>query len=128
MNNYIKSTELGGRILLALIFVTAGWQKIGGYAGTQAYMESVGVPGLLLPAVILLELGGGLAIIAGFMTRWVAAALALFCLASAALFHYNPAEQMQMILFMKNLALAGGFALLVVHGAGPWSLDARRAR
>lgn len=128
MNNYIKSTELGGRILLALIFVTAGWQKIGGYAGTQAYMESVGVPGLLLPAVILLELGGGLAIIAGFMTRWVAAALALFCLASAALFHYNPAEQMQMILFMKNLAMAGGFALLLVHGAGPWSLDARRAR
>ena len=128
MNNYIKSTELGGRILLALIFVTAGWQKIGGYAGTQAYMESVGVPGLLLPAVILLELGGGLAIIAGFMTRWVAAALALFRLASAALFHYNPAEQMQMILFMKNLAMAGGFALLLVHGAGPWSLDARRAR
>ena len=128
MNNYIKSTELGGRILLALIFVTAGWQKIGGYAGTQAYMESVGVPGLLLPAVILLELGGGLAIIAGFMTRWVAAALALFCLASAALFHYNPAEQMQMILFMKNLAMAGGFALLLVHGAGPWSLDARCAR
>lgn len=58
--------ELGGRVFIALIFVTAGYSKIGGYAGTAAYMESTGVPSLLLPLVIALELGGGLLIIAGF--------------------------------------------------------------
>ena len=117
--------ELGGRVFIALIFVVAGWGKIGGYAGTQAYMESVGVPGIMLPLVIALELGGGLLIIAGFQTRIVAFLLSGFCLVSAALFHANFADQMQSILFMKNVAMAGGFLFLVVHGAGAFSLDSR---
>jgi putative oxidoreductase len=117
--------ELGGRVFIALIFVVAGYSKIGGYAGTAAYMESTGVPSLLLPLVIALELGGGLLIIAGFQTRIVAFLLSGFCLASAALFHNNFADQMQSILFMKNVAIAGGFLFLVVHGAGTFSVDGK---
>lgn len=118
-------TDLAGRVLIALIFVAAGYGKIGGYAGTQAYMESVGVPGALLPLVIALELGGGIAIILGTFTRYAALGLAVFSLASAFLFHANFADQTQQILFMKNLAMAGGFLFLVGHGAGPLSLDAK---
>lgn len=117
--------ELGGRVFIALIFVVAGYSKIGGYAGTAAYMESTGVPSLLLPLVIALELGGGLLIIAGFQTRIVAFLLSGFCLASAALFHNNFADQMQSILLMKNVAIAGGFLFLVVHGAGTFSVDGK---
>jgi putative oxidoreductase len=84
------------------------------------------VPGMVLPLVIALEIGGGLAVIVGFLTRWAALGLALFCLAAALLFHRNFAEQMQMIMFMKNFAMAGGLLLLYVHGAGAFSIDARR--
>jgi len=126
MNTAEKSGDLIGRVLLAAMFLLAGIQKIGGYEGTQGYMEAMGVPGALLPAVIALEIGGALAIIAGFFTRWVAAALAGFTLAAAFLFHYQPEDQMQMILFLKNISIAGAFLILVARGAGPWSLDARR--
>ncbi len=119
---------LVGRVLLAAIFVWAGYGKIEAYAGTQAYMASQGVPGVLLPLVILLELGGGIAIIVGFFTRLTALALAGFCVASALLFHSNLAEQMQAILFMKNLAMAGGFLILAAHGPGDISLDNRQSR
>lgn len=124
MNNAII---LAARILLAQIFLLAGLGKLGaGYAATQGYMAAMGVPGILLPLVIALEIGGGLALIVGLLTRWAALGLALFCLASAAIFHTNFAEQMQMIMFMKNLAMAGGLLLLYVHGPGAWSIDARR--
>ncbi|MGB1560594.1 MAG: DoxX family protein [Sinimarinibacterium flocculans] len=114
--------ELAGRLLIALIFVGAGWSKIGGYAGTQAYMESVGVPGALLPLVIFAELGGGLAIVFGLLTRIAAGGLAVFSIASAVLFH-GGADPMQQIMFMKNLAIAGGLLFLVARGAGRISLD-----
>lgn len=123
MNNAIV---LLARLLLAQIFLLAGLSKISGYAGAQGYMESMGVPGALLPLVILLEVGGSLALILGFMTRWAALALAGFCVAAALIFHLKPDDQMQMIMLMKNLAMAGGFLLLYVHGAGAYSLDARR--
>lgn len=126
MNQLNTAADLGGRVLLALIFIIAGFDKIGGYEGTQAYMASQGVPGALLPLVILLELGGGIALVLGLFTRWVALALAGFSIASAVLFHFDPNDQMQMIQFMKNLAIAGGFLVLARHGAGAWSLDARR--
>jgi putative oxidoreductase len=119
---------LVGRVLLAAIFVFAGYGKIGAYEGTQAYMTSLGVPGMLLPLVILLELGGGIAIILGLFTRLTSIALAVFCIASALLFHSNMAEQMQVILFMKNLAMAGGFLILAAHGPGDISLDNRNSR
>ena len=128
MNKLNDFAELGGRILIASIFVLSGFTKIGGYAGTQGYMEAMGVPGALLPLVILTELGGGLLIVLGLWTRLAAFALAGFSLLSAALFHANFGDQVQMIMFLKNLAIAGGFLLLVAHGPGALSLDARRAR
>lgn len=128
MNTTEKSADLVGRILISLLFLGAGLDKIGGYAGTQAYMESAGVPGISLPLVIALEILGALAVILGFQTRIAAALLALFSIASAVLFHWVPGDQMQSIMFMKNLAIAGGFLFLVARGAGDWSLDARRSR
>lgn len=128
MNKLSDLAELSGRILLASIFVLSGFTKIGGYAGTQGYMEAMGVPGALLPLVILTELGGGLLIVLGLWTQLTALALAGFTLLAALLFHRNFGDPMQMILFLKNVAIAGGFLLLVARGAGPLSLDARRAR
>lgn len=116
---------LVGRVLLALMFVIAGWSKIGGYAGTQGYMEAMGVPGFMLPLVILLELGGGLAVVLGLFTRSIAVLLAGFTLMAAFIFHYQPADQMQMLMFMKNVSVAGGFLALAAAGAGAFSLDAR---
>ncbi|WP_421349772.1 DoxX family protein [Aeromonas veronii] len=116
---------LAGRVLLALMFVMAGWSKIGGYAGTQGYMEAMGVPGFMLPLVILLELGGGLAVVLGLFTRSLSVLLAVFTLMAAFIFHYQPAEQMQMLMFMKNVSVAGGFLALAAAGAGAFSVDAR---
>ena len=120
-----KYVNLVGRILLAHIFLLAGINKITGYSGTQGYMEAMGIPGMLLPLVILLEIGGGLALIAGWQTRLAAYALALFCIVSALIFHSNLGDQMQMILFMKNWAMAGGLLVLAANGAGAFSLDSR---
>jgi putative oxidoreductase len=114
-----------GRILISLIFVTSGFNKLMNFAGTQAYMESAGVPGILLPLAIAVELLGGLAVILGWHTRVAAFLLAGFSLLSAVLFHATPGDQMQMIMFMKNLALAGGFLMIVALGAGAYSLDNR---
>ncbi len=121
-----KYTNLAGRILLALIFLMAGLNKIGGYAGTQGYMESHGVPGALLPLVILVEVGGALALIVGWQTRIAAWALAGFTLLAALLFHNDFGNQMQLIMFMKNLAITGGLLVVAANGAGAFSLDARR--
>ena len=114
--------KLIGRILLALMFVLGGYSKIGGYAGTQAYMASAGVPGALLPLVIITELLGGLLIVVGYKTRLVALALAGFTLVATLLFHMAP-DPVQKIMFMKNLAITGGFLVLFASGAGRWSLD-----
>jgi putative oxidoreductase len=120
-----KLAELGGRVFLAAIFLISGLGKIGAYAGTAAYMTSVGVPGALLPLVIATEVLGGAAIVIGWKTRLVAFLLAGFTLLSAAIFHSNFADQIQTIMFLKNVAIAGGFLLLVANGAGAWSLDGR---
>jgi len=102
----------------------AGLNKMGaGYDGTAGYMDSMGVPGGLLPLVILTELVGGLMIILGFKIKWAALALAGFTLLAGIIFHGNFADQMQSILFMKNLAIAGGLLLLFNHGAGELSID-----
>ncbi|NCF61998.1 MAG: DoxX family membrane protein [Gammaproteobacteria bacterium] len=88
-------------------------------------MEAMGVPGILLPLVIALEILGGLAIIVGWHTRFVAFLLAGFTLLSAMLFHADFSDQMQMVMFMKNLALSGAFLVLVAQGAGAFSIDNR---
>lgn len=125
MNSLEKTADLAGRILIASLFLISGLGKISGYAGTQAYMQSAGVPGALLPLVIALEVLGAVAIIAGYRTRIAAALLAGFALVSGVLFH-SGGDAMQSIMLMKNVAIAGGFLFLVARGAGEWSLDARR--
>jgi putative oxidoreductase len=111
------------RLLASAIFITAGISKLGaGYAGTQAYMASAGVPASILPLVIMLEIGGGLALLFGFQTRLVAIVLAGFCIVAGLLFH-SGTDQMQQIMFMKNLAMAGGLLAFTVFGAGRLSLD-----
>jgi len=127
MKTWENSADLAGRVLLAAMFLLSGIGKISGYAGTQGYMESMGVPGALLPLVIALEILGALAVIVGLRTRLAAAGLALFTLAAGFIFH-GGADQMQQIMLLKNVAIAGGFLLLVARGAGDWSLDARRER
>jgi len=118
-------TNFAGRILLAVIFVLSGFQKLTHYSGTAQTLQHLGIPGMLLPLLILLELGGGLALVLGAYTRIVAVALAGFCLLTAFKVHYHPGDQMQMINFMKNLAMAGGFLILAAYGAGKMSLDHR---
>jgi len=125
MDKLVSFSAPVGRLLLALIFVVSGLNKLSGYAGTQAYMQAMGVPGALLPVVIALEILGGLAIILGWKTKVVAFLLAGFSLVTALIFHSNFADQMQMIMFMKNVAIAGGFLMLVAQGAGAYSLDNR---
>ncbi|CAG9932978.1 DoxX family protein [Candidatus Nitrotoga arctica] len=117
------SLALVARLLASVIFIGAGFSKLGaGYAGAQAYMASVGLPGELLPLVIGLEMGGGLALLLGFQTRLVAFALSVFCIVSAVLFH-SGADPMQQIMFMKNLAMGGGLMAFTLFGAGRMSLD-----
>jgi len=121
-----KISQFVARLFMGQIFLVSGIFKISGYEGTQGYMDAMGVPGMLLPLVILLEAGGGLAIIAGWQTKLVSIALAVFTVIAAVIFHSNFSDQMQTIMFMKNIAIAGGFILLAVHGAGGYSLDSRR--
>lgn len=120
MDTYLN---LAARILMSQIFIISGIGKITGYAGTQAYMAKMGVPGALLPLVILIEVGGGLALLLGFQTKWVALALAGFTVLSALIFHLNFNDQMQMINFMKNLAMAGGLLMFVRYGAAAPCID-----
>lgn len=123
MDSLNKYIPLVSRILLGLIFVLAGFGKLMDPAGTAGYISSVGLPGILVWPTIALELLGGLAIIVGYQTRIVALALAAFCVVSGAIFHNNFADQNQMINFLKNLAMTGGFLQLYLHGAGALAID-----
>ena len=112
-----------GRFLLAAMFLMAGLNKITNYADTQGFMESMGVPGGLLWIVILVQVLGALAVIIGYKTKLASVALGGFCVVSAVLFHADFSSQIEMTMFMKNFTIAGGFLVLVAHGAGAYSLD-----
>ena len=112
-----------GRLFLSMIFIFSGFTKITGYAATQGYMESMGVPGMLLPLVISLELFGGIAILLGFKARLIALLFVGFNIISALLFHQFWIDESQMNPFMKNIAIAGGFLMIFAHGAGAYSID-----
>jgi putative oxidoreductase len=128
-NRTLTSTiEVAGRVLLAVLFLLAGLSKLGAYSATAAYMASAGVPGALLPVVIATEVLGALAIILGWKTRAVATLLAGFSLLTALTFHANFGDQTQMIMFLKNVSIAGGFLLLIANGAGRYSMDGRLAK
>ena len=114
-----------GRVFIATIFFMSGINKIFGYAGTQGYMEAMGISGELLPLVIIVEVLAGLAVIIGWKTRLAAFILAAFSIVTAVLFHANFADQIQFIMFMKNLAIAGGLLFLVANGPDAYALDNR---
>jgi len=120
-------TTLAARVLLALLFIVAGLGKLGDVAGFTGYMVSGGTPAIFAWPTILLEVLGGLAILIWFQTRIAALALAGFTLLAAVLYHFVPADQMQMTMFLKNLAITGGLLLLAQHGAGKLSVDGRKA-
>ncbi|MFC3031539.1 DoxX family protein [Pseudoalteromonas fenneropenaei] len=113
------------RIGLSAIFILAALNKIQYFDGSAQYMASAGLPSSLLPLVIIFELGAGLFILAGLATQLSAILLAGFSIVSALLFHFNLADQMQFILFFKNVAMAGGFLALAAQGAGRYSVDAK---
>jgi putative oxidoreductase len=120
---------LVGRVLLALIFVVSGFNKIGGFAGTAGYMASKGLPmaDVLLVLTIIIEIGAGLLIMVGWQARWAAVTIFLFLIPVTIIFHpfwgIDPAQQkMEMIMFMKNLSVMGGMLYIVAFGSGPYSL------
>lgn len=125
MNKLQELSAPIGRLFLSMIFIFSGFTKITGYAGTQGYMESMGVPGMLLPLVIAVELLGGLAILFGLKARLAAILLVGFNVISALLFHQFWIDESQMNPFMKNIAMAGGFLMIFAHGAGAYSIDNR---
>lgn len=116
---------LAGRILLALIFILAGYGKINGWDGTLGYMASKGLPmpEVLLGLTILVELGGGLLLLLGFQARWAALALFLFLIPVTLVFHPFWADPEQYNAFMKNLAIMGGMLYIMTYGSGPYSLQ-----
>jgi putative oxidoreductase len=121
---------LVGRVLLALMFVWAGYGKITGYDGTAGFMASVGMPmvGVLLPLTILVELGGGIALIVGWQARWVALALAAFTLVASLIFHNywamtGAAVMTNTLFFYKNVAVIGGMLMVFAFGPGRFSID-----
>lgn len=123
-----------GRVLLSLIFIVSGLGKIFGYAGTAAYMSMMGVPGALLPIVIIVELGCGIMLLLGYRVQIAAVLLAGFSLVAGVLFHLLPGlsetdammQQLQQIMFLKNVTIAGGLAYVFAYGAGKYSIDSRR--
>lgn len=131
-SSFASGLALLGRILLALMFVLAGYGKVTGFAGTSAYIASKGLPlpALLTVGAIAVELGAGLLLVAGFKTRWAAFALAAFTLVASLIFHAYwtlPAGQQmtQQLMFLKNVAVIGGLLTVCAFGAGRYSLDRR---
>ena len=115
--------EILGRIFLSLIFLLAGFGKIFNYEGTIGYMESFGVPGYLLVPAIIIEILFPLLVIVGYKTKLAAIILSLFSILLAILFHTDFSNQMQLMSFLKNFAIAGGFLIIFVKGAGKYSVD-----
>ena len=117
--------ELIGRIFISLIFLVAGVGKILNYEGTIGYMESFGIPGYLLIPAIIIEILLPLLVIIGYKTKLAAIMLALFSILLAVIFHTDFSNQMQLMSFLKNFAIAGGFLIIFVRGAGKYSIDQR---
>ena len=115
--------DLIGRILISALFLLSAHNKISSIDGTMGWMEGFGIPGLLLYPAIILEIILPLFIIIGYRARLSAGLLAIFCVATAFIFHYDFADQMQTIAFLKNIGLAGGFLFIVANGTKEWSVD-----
>ena len=115
--------DLIGRIFISSVFLLSGVNKIKNYEGSHGWMESLGIPGVLLIPAIVLEVVAPILIIVGYQVKISAALLSLFCIATAVIFHTDFSNQMQFVSFFKNIGLAGGFLFLVIYGAKDFSLD-----
>ena len=126
----IRYLPFVGRLMIGLPFAMSGLGKLAAYGGTTAMIGAVGLPfpPLAFAVAVVVELGGGALLIAGYRARYVALALAIFALATAFSFHSNFADQNQMIHFLKNVMMAGGLLQITYFGAGAFSLDARSQR
>ena len=131
MDSKMNTTALPliGRVLLCFIFLMSGFGKLMNPAGTIGYIAHVGlpVPQAAYAVAVIVELGGGLALLFGVFTRWVALALGLFCLVTAFAVH-GFGDMSSQIQAMKNISMAGGFLYVVAYGAGAWSIDAMLGR
>ncbi|OTA17546.1 membrane protein [Xenorhabdus vietnamensis] len=124
MKKFEDSSLLVARILISVLFIIAGYGKLGeAYAGTQEFMEAMKVPGILLPLTILLELGGGLAVMFGLLTRTTAVFTFIFCILTAVLFHNDFSNDMNLTMFLKNISISAGYLLLAMMGPGRFSID-----
>lgn len=119
----INIIDLIGRIFLSLLFLLNGYFKILDYDGTIEWMEGYGIPGIFLTPAIILEIAGPILIIIGYKAKLAAGLLAVFCIATALIFHLDFSNQMQITSFLKNIALAGGFLFIVVNGTRKFSFD-----
>ena len=118
--------DLISRIFISSIFLLSGYNKIFNYGNTVAWMEGFGIPGFLLWPTIILEIILPVLVIIGYRTRISATLLAMFCIATAVIFHLDFANQMQTIAFLKNFALAGGFLFIAAHGPKDWAVDRKK--
>jgi len=119
----INMLDLLARFLISGLFLLNGIFKISNYDGTIGWMESYGLPGILIIPAILLEIVGPIFIILGYQAKIAAGLLSLFCIATAVIFHNNFSDQMQINSFLKNIALAGGFLFIFINGTKDFSLD-----
>ena len=115
--------DLIGRIFISSVFLLSGINKIKNYEGSHGWMESLGIPGVLLIPAIVLEVVAPILIIVGYQVKISAALLSLFCIATAIIFHTDFSNQIQLVSFFKNIGLAGGFLFLVINGSKDFSLD-----
>ena len=115
--------DLIGRVLISSLFLVSAFNKIFSIDGSMDWMEGFGVPGFLIYPAILLEIILPIFVIVGYRARVSAALLAIFCLATAFIFHLDFSNQMQLVSFLKNIGLAGGFLFIVVNGTKDWSVD-----
>jgi len=123
INSLTKHADLPARAAMSAIFILSGISKIGAFEGTQGYLEAFGLPGFLLAPTIAFEILAGMALLIGFKTRYVALALAGFTVVTALVFHRDFADQIQQIMFLKNIAIAGGLLLLAKTGAPALSIE-----
>jgi|TARA_Y100001970_G_scaffold293098_1_gene437760 putative oxidoreductase len=119
----INFLDLIGRILISILFLLNGFTKINNYEGVITWMESFGMPGILIIPAIILEIVGPILIIIGYHAKISAVLLSLFCIATAIIFHNDFSNQMQITSFLKNIALAGGFLFIFINGTKDFSLD-----
>ena len=115
--------DLIGRLLISALFLISAYNKIFSIDGTMSWIEGYGIPGLLVYPTIALEIILPLFVIIGYKARLSAGILAIFCVATAFIFHYDFVDQMQTIAFLKNLGLAGGFLFIVANGTKNWAID-----